>query len=83
MDRYKYRRHILGFRGRHCKSRSRKSLIERLYKSLAYAEHLSSRLHLRAEYGVCVVKLFKGEYRYLYRAVRRGLIKPGAVSQIL
>ena len=40
----------------------------------ADAQHLAGGFHLRAEDGVCVRELFKGEYRHLHGVVGRRAI---------
>ena len=63
---------------RYGKAGGQKSLEERFRHAFAKAQDFACGLHFRAEYGVGIAELFKGEDRHLYRHIGRRTVKPGA-----
>ena len=66
----------------HMVSGGDQALEKGLPQVLPHPQHLPGGLHFRAECGVGVGDLFKGEDRHLHRHVGRAAVQPRAVTQV-
>ena len=65
----------------HLKSRRNQALEHRFFYRFTDTEYFARRFHLRTELRVYVVELFKAEYGYFYRNVRRIGIQTRSVTE--
>ena len=66
----------------HLHARRRQPLEQGLAHILADAQHLARGLHFRAQIGIGVAQLFKGEHRNLHRRIGRRRMQPGSAAQV-